>query len=246
MKKTDHRELAEYWVRRMGHRIPLMKRLAFIFGNFEPDINYLTYLHGFSHYRDFLGHHFDHVFPVLLHLIDRYENSLFSITAYYRLGKCFHYTADIFTYPHNPCFPGNMKDHVRYEMRLHECVHAALSENENPQPSSVRIQKLDARKRDLFNELHRRMFRGDLTADDIREALTKMHDQYMKDEHSCELDLWYILNATQLLAEAYLCTEEERTERINLDDPLFLPQDVPVLLSTAFAQTGLEAAYSRK
>ncbi|MCD8118570.1 MAG: zinc dependent phospholipase C family protein [Lachnospiraceae bacterium] len=216
MKKKDHRELAEYWVRRMDHRIPLLKRMAFIFGNFEPDINYLTYLHGFTHYRNFLGHHYDHVFPVLLHLIDRYENSLFSITAYYRLGKCFHYTADIFTYPHNPCFSGSMKEHVQYEMQLHECIHTVLGKEEN--------------------ELHRRMFRGDLDADDIREGLTKMHEKYLKEAHSCELDLWYILNATQLLAEAYLYTEEERTERIHPDEPMLLPPEEWLFLTPAFGQ----------
>ena len=39
-----------------------------------------------------------------------------------------HYTADVFTFPHNRLFSGNVKDHRKYEKELHSCFGTAIDQ----------------------------------------------------------------------------------------------------------------------
>lgn len=104
---------------RMGESLPLWGRLPFLFGCIEPDINLTTYLQGSLHGEKLKGHSYPNFLPELRTLFRKVSNAgTASPLFFYRLGKLTHYLTDAFTAPHNPIFPGNLKEHIAYENRL--------------------------------------------------------------------------------------------------------------------------------
>ncbi len=185
MEKKDHKRLAEFWMKEAGGDLPRSYQLAFIIGNIEPDINGLTYLHGFRTQQKFHGHHYENVMPILLKKLKRDMGRPLTLLRCYRIGKCFHYAADCFTFPHNKEFTGTMKEHMQYEKELHEYW----------------LRKLYNLSAPVFP---RRTDPAKLTAE-----LKRLHDEYTEQPHDVGHDYRYILSVTQLLLETYLLPERK-------------------------------------
>lgn len=185
MKFIDHKTLAVFWARNCGAEMSLINRCAFVFGNIQPDMNVLTFLHGFRKHQKFHGHNFNNVLPVLLRLVESRGKSPLAVCNYYRLGKCLHYTADIFTFAHNESFTGDISEHRRYEFALHDRLTERLDEF-TPQMSPLTT-----------------------SAEMLKRTLVAMHDRYLADGPGCARDCGYILGATRMLVEASLQPEKK-------------------------------------
>ena len=95
-------------------------RLAFVLGNIAPDLTATTHLRGHLHDRNTWGHSYANALPVirrLLRLLERRAHG--GLHSFYRLGVLLHYVADAFTWPHNERFTASIREHMRYEQRLH-------------------------------------------------------------------------------------------------------------------------------
>ena len=121
MRTADHRRLGQYLLREIEEykNLPLLHKISFIWGNIEPDINYVTYLKGFSENKKFQGHHSQNGMKHIKKLTEKIEGKPLNVITCYRAGKLTHYIADAFTFPHNDGFTGNIKNHMSYERRLH-------------------------------------------------------------------------------------------------------------------------------
>lgn len=204
MQKKDHLQLAKYLLQNRQSGIPVLCQLAFLYGNIEPDINYLTYLHGFWKYDKFHGHHYENVRPVIDRLLQKLSRRMdpvrkvgsmgemvsvgktdaMGLLDYFRLGKCMHYTADIFTFPHNKEFTGTIKEHCQYEEVLHEHLSAIIGENSALEFPGV----------------------SEETEENVTDKLQMLHEHYLdeKEKFGCVHDVAYILTAAQLLANEFL------------------------------------------
>lgn len=130
MQASSHLELA-YQLLRLFPGIQPVEREAFLFGSVEPDLNALTYLKGIAHGMGLHGHNYAQVLPRIVRLSALLKDrQAWRVQDYYRMGKLVHYVADAFTLPHNTAFQGNLRAHIRYEMRLAACFHSALSHAE--------------------------------------------------------------------------------------------------------------------
>ncbi len=118
MQASSHLELA-YQLLRLFPGIQPVERAAFLFGSVEPDLNALTYLKGIAHGMGLHGHNYAQVLPRIVRLSALLKDrQAWRVQDYYRMGKLVHYVADAFTLPHNTAFQGNLRAHIRYEMRL--------------------------------------------------------------------------------------------------------------------------------
>ena len=190
MQKHDHKCLAKYLLRNVKDKIPAPYRAAFVFGNYEPDINYLTYMHSFWKFDKFHGHHYDNVRPTILRLLrklERHPNHMMLLD-YYRLGKCMHYVADIFTFPHNPQFTGTIPEHMEYEEKLHNRLTEIFAEQD-----ALYYLTLPADK------------------ENIKEEIFMLHANYIsgQEQYGIEHDCRYILTAARMLAAEYLMPVRE-------------------------------------
>ena len=130
MQASSHLELA-YQLLRLFPAIQPVERAAFLFGSVEPDLNALTYLKGIAHGMGLHGHNYAQVLPRIVRLSALLKDrQAWRVQDYYRMGKLIHYVADAFTFPHNAWFQGDLRAHIRYEMRLAACFHSALSHAE--------------------------------------------------------------------------------------------------------------------
>ncbi len=193
MKKIDHLNLAKFWMSVAGGNLPEEYQLAFIFGNIEPDINFLTYLHGFRTQKKFHGHNYENVMPVLIKMIERNMGKPLTLHRCYCIGKCFHYAADCFTFPHNKAFTGTVKEHLLYEEELHMCW-------------------LNAKKKRIPSIYPYRS-----SSSDVCKELEQLHSKYLSEPHVPENDRKYILMVTQLLLETCLLPQgkEASNESVN-------------------------------
>lgn len=108
-------------------------RLAFVLGNIAPDLTATTHLRGHLHDRNTWGHSYANALPVIRRLsraLERHADG--GLHDCYRLGVLLHYTADAFTWPHNEHFGGSLREHMRYERRLHKEIAARLSRESFP------------------------------------------------------------------------------------------------------------------
>lgn len=119
MRAYSHWELAQYLV---SFRLPsctAAERDAFLFGSIEPDLNCTTYLKGLLHGSGVHGHNYEQVLPRIDRLLHELtDKGSVHLLDWYRIGKLTHFIADAFTYPHNSCFPGDLRAHMKYERQL--------------------------------------------------------------------------------------------------------------------------------
>ncbi len=179
MKQKDHLALGRYlisagMINRTG-ALPPLCRLAFLSGCVLPDYLPHTYLHGFRKSHAMRGHHTAyskrHIQTVLARLQKRgirHHGDLF------RLGLLLHYVADSFTYAHTAAFPGDMREHRRYELRLHATFLGYLQ--------AEKQTKEELRK-------------------DLLSALRALRRQYEAEREEFLRDCIYILRATQMIFE---------------------------------------------
>ena len=143
MRTADHRRLGQYLLREIEDykTLPLLHKISFIWGNIEPDINYVTYLKGFSENKKFQGHNSQNGMKHIKKLTEKIEGKPLNVITCYRAGKITHYIADAFTFPHNDGFTGNIKNHMSYERRLH-CKFSQYLDKASF-PFRVKIQEPD-------------------------------------------------------------------------------------------------------
>lgn len=92
-----------------------------------------------------------------------------------RLGMLCHFYADFFCYAHRGRVMENLREHVRYEVRLQNYFYAQLE-----QLKSLRLIGRPV---------------GDASADDIFRSFEQRHDRYLQTRPSFETDLVYAFAA---------------------------------------------------
>ena len=125
METKDHFALSKLLARRMF--LNNSKTFAFILGNVLPDLNPFSYLVG-SNAAELKGHSYDS----RRHLMGQAYSSGFRDTfaGWFRAGEMMHYLADSFTRPHNKEFRYSLKEHIKYERRLHLVFSNCLRTNQ--------------------------------------------------------------------------------------------------------------------
>ena len=174
MQTKDHLRLGKYLIDNVEDNFiseSTMLKLAFLWGNIQPDVNCFTYFHGFMKYKDMRGHNFKNMKSVMKRLFKLMEEPSRNIIWYYRLGKLMHYLADSFTYPHNDEFLGDLKHHVMYEEELHQKFDVIIS--------NIKGEKLE-------QEL----------IDDLWYRVKDVHREYIESRRNQTDDLKYIVDVT--------------------------------------------------
>lgn len=174
MQTRDHKMLAELFADEMGQDIPELYKKALVLGSVEPDVNPFTYLHGFAKGERFHGHNYENILSVMRRLFHSVQKERgFGVRKYYRLGKLMHYVADVFTFPHNKEFCGDLKEHCGYESALHDRFRDHLQE-----------QSAAGMAEEGIGSFYR---------------LEVLHGEYLKEAGNCDIDCRYILRAAAML-----------------------------------------------
>lgn len=112
-----------------------------------------------------------------------------------RMGEVIHYVADYFTYPHNSCYPGTLKDHCRYENELKHYLRAYIQSGQAEKDQHV------------FYQFY--------SVEELFAYIEACHEEYMKDVHSVEQDALYITRVcSQVVSGIYqLLHQKEEAAR---------------------------------
>lgn len=170
MRTIDHKLLGTYLIQKMELQGTLsgISKIAFLWGNIEPDINCLTHLKGFLHNRQFHGHNFQNGRSRIKSLLRKIQRGHVAVIRYYRMGKVMHYMADTFTFPHNEFFPGDITQHVNYEHMLHHQFLSVIHSKADAEDSVTKKRNQWI----VFNREHRQYVSDRKNAlDDIRYIL---------------------------------------------------------------------------
>lgn len=124
MVTRDHYALAKALTKNLN--ISRRKKAAFAFGNIEPDYNRFSYM---GHRSEYFSH--GHSYHCRKKQIFAFMEAPCrdSLLWWYRAGKVFHYLADSFSRPHNREFAYDSKEHVKYEIELHQIFRRSLKGN---------------------------------------------------------------------------------------------------------------------
>lgn len=173
MQKRSHKLLASMLLESEHGFRAKRYELAFLFGSFQPDCNPLTYLKGSRRARKLRGHNFTNSqLYIESHIKLLQARTRWNIWQYYTLGKLTHYLADAFTYPHNEHYPESLIAHRQYEADLRQYL-ADYLENRT-------LRRANARQ-------------------NLVDAISELHAQYMSTVTDMRRDVQFILRATQLL-----------------------------------------------
>ncbi len=171
MKKTDHLQIGRLLLEQNDVNVRGARRLLFLFGCVEPDINPFTYTRGLFRHEFMHGHHAENSLSHRHKLMRSLTKSgVRSPWQWFSFGTLIHYSVDSFTFAHNTIFPGTMKDHIRYESNLHTAFCDYVS----------------GKKR------RREPIRG------IR-SLDKLHDHYIHGEGAANRDCRFIMRSVKWL-----------------------------------------------
>lgn len=173
MRKKSHISLAKYIVDSLGEQELQKHKKAFYLGSILPDCkpSFIT-----------IKHEMEGTFPKVQHeleeLVERQKNTQINMRVFYRnLGEVIHYIADYFTFPHNPHYPGNLKDHCIYEEHLKRGLKEYIASGEAEKNSEwVRLSVVNLNS----------------TAD-ICNFIRKAHETYVKLKNSVEDDCRHIV-----------------------------------------------------
>ena len=173
MRKKSHISLAKYIVDSLGEQELQKHKKAFYLGSILPDCkpSFIT-----------IKHEMEGTFPKVQHeleeLVERQKNAQINMRVFYRnLGEVIHYIADYFTFPHNPHYPGNLKDHCIYEEHLKRGLKEYIASGEAEKNSEwVRLSVVNLKS----------------TAD-ICNFIRKAHETYVKLKNSVEDDCRHIV-----------------------------------------------------
>lgn len=173
MRKKSHISLAKYIVDSLGEQELQKHKKAFYLGSILPDCkpSFIT-----------IKHEMEGTFPKVQHeleeLVERQKNAQINMRVFYRnLGEVIHYIADYFTFPHNPHYPGNLKEHCIYEEHLKRGLKEYIASGEAEKNSEwVRLSVVNLNS----------------TAD-ICNFIRKAHETYVKLKNSVEDDCRHIV-----------------------------------------------------
>ncbi len=173
MRKKSHISLAKYIVDSLEEQELQKHKKAFYLGSILPDCkpSFIT-----------VKHEMEGTFPKvqreLEELVERQRNSQINMRVFYRnLGEVIHYIADYFTFPHNPHYPGNLKDHCIYEEQLKRGLKEYIASGEaerNSQWIRFSVTNLNS-------------------TTDICNFIRKAHETYVKLKNSVEDDCRHIV-----------------------------------------------------
>lgn len=114
MRKKTHVLLAGFLAKELNYNELMIHKKAFCLGSVLPDLNPKMVA-------------VPHTYDVTWSAIRRCFGELLSGTGkgeckgrvlWRRLGIVFHYLADYFTFPHNTCFTGTLREHCHYEAEM--------------------------------------------------------------------------------------------------------------------------------
>lgn len=88
MKTLSHKYLAEHIAGQYLRGFSMLEKNAYIYGAIAPDVNKVSYLHGWKGNKKFFGHNYENSSQTMDHLIKKLERSTPGGGIYfYRLGK---------------------------------------------------------------------------------------------------------------------------------------------------------------
>lgn len=129
MKARSHHTLGCYLADSYFFQQSTLRKKAFLFGCTEPDKNPATYLKGSLHQQWLRGHNWGNSQKYMQKLAEKLEKrEKLGVLDFYKLGKLIHYTADAFTFAHNPEFPTDLSEHRRYEYSLQDRFLSTIPE----------------------------------------------------------------------------------------------------------------------
>lgn len=121
MQTRDHALLGRYLLENCDTKPDPICRKLFLLGCIEPDWNWLTYTRGSIKYQFFHGHNAENAKTHLVHLTEKLlKSGVCTPLQWFRFGAALHYLADRFTFAHNRCFAGSLREHRLYEKLLHD------------------------------------------------------------------------------------------------------------------------------
>ena len=121
MQTRDHALLGRYLLEKCDTMPDPICRRMFLVGCIEPDWNWITYTRGSVRYQFLHGHNAENARTHLIHLTEKLlKSGICTPLQWFRFGAVLHYLADRFTFAHNRCFAGSLKEHRLYEELLHD------------------------------------------------------------------------------------------------------------------------------
>ena len=178
MRKKSHISLAKYIVESLNEQELRKHKKAFYLGSILPDCkpSFLT-----------TKHEMQGTFLMVQEEIWRLAKGedVPNMRIYYRdLGQVAHYLADYFTFPHNPHYPGNLKDHCVYEKHLKKILREYIESGEA------------AKNRELARQLE--------TPEAICEFIRNAHNTYLSLRSTIEEDCQIIVALCHQVVEAII------------------------------------------
>ena len=173
MKTKAHYELAEYILNQYPLPLSGISGFALKFGSILPDICFYTHIQSHCYKGTF-----DRLEKKMGRLVRR--GSLRRIDVI-RLGVQLHYLADYFTYPHNSCFEGSMRDHHEYEELLYKGMKDIFeSADMYYTPSAPNPENME----------------------ELMSLIRRTHENYTGEEKRLEVDCEYIINVCAVFFHA--------------------------------------------
>ncbi len=172
MKARAHLVFADFLLEKSTFFTGKISRMAFKFGNIQPDINFLTYFRKCFVEERMRGHNYENCVHHMEKLSEKIDNAFhFGISNAYTLGKLTHYLADSFTLAHNNFFGGDLVEHRRYEMKLIVKF----------------IEELEYKRHEFFTPMS------------FKSILHGFREEYENGVHGVENDCKYIIEACSCL-----------------------------------------------
>lgn len=184
MRKKSHISLAKYIVNSLEEQDMMKHKKAFYLGSILPDCkpSFLTERHE-------MEVTFPKVQEEMRILIEKRIDSQINTRVFYRsLGEIIHYIADYFTFPHNPHYPGSLKDHCAYEEKLKRNLREYIQSGEARQNctwicnNTCQLNSTEA----------------------ICDFIQMAHDRYMKIKNTVEEDCRQIVALCHQVVEALI------------------------------------------
>ncbi|MCD8015099.1 MAG: zinc dependent phospholipase C family protein [Lachnospiraceae bacterium] len=192
MRKKSHIALASCLLTWLGNEELDRYWKAFYFGSIQPDLNPKMFAE---------PHEFDASWDKIRDRIrqieaEANEEETSRRVVWTHIGIVLHYLADYFTFPHNTCYPGSLKDHCLYENRMKYLMRAYLCTEE---------------AQTVFEE-QRGCSSGIRTAEQLFACIEQMHRSYMHQAGHSELDdcrsIMQICACACLVLARMACVEE--------------------------------------
>ena len=173
MKTKSHYELAEYLLSQYPQPLSGISGFALKFGSILPDICFYTHIQSHRYKGSF-----SRIEKKMNRLAQR--GSLKRIDMI-RLGVQLHYLADYFTYAHNECFEGSMKEHHEYEKLLYRGLKDIFESADMYYTSSVPNPE---------------------NTEELMRLIRQTHENYIGEEKMLEVDCEYIINVCAVFFHA--------------------------------------------